>query len=188
MADIKHVGRLKGTNKKVVVAYRTIPGDSKSAVVIETAKLDPLDHDALIKVVESNEGQTSFELFEVLQRNMTPDSQVMLTKFHTGGFMKKVPTDTVEMTPNTTDSVQLDELNKIIAEQKGVKVEDLAVKGDKEATVVASSDVSSAAKEAPLTDEQLASQLRSDADRMYKEAKRLRAEAEDLSPTKKKSK
>ena len=80
MADIKHVGRLKGTNKKVVVAYRTIPGDSKSAVVIETAKLDPLDHDALIKVVESNEGQTSFELFEVLQRNMTPDSQVMLTK------------------------------------------------------------------------------------------------------------
>ena len=62
------------------------------------------------------------------------------------------------------------------------------MKGNNETTVVASSDVSSAMKEAPLTDEQLAAQLRSDADRMYKEAKRLRAEAEDLSPTKKKSK
>ena len=87
MADIKHVGKLKGSGKKVVVAYRTIPGDSKSAVVIETSKIDPLDHDALIKVVESNEGQTAFELFEVLERNLTPDSQVMLNKFHTGGFM-----------------------------------------------------------------------------------------------------
>jgi len=191
MADIKHVGRLKGTNKKVVVAYRTIPGDSKSAVVIETAKLDPLDHDALIKVVESNEGQTSFELFEVLQRNMTPDSQVMLTKFHTGGFMKKVPTDTVEMTPNTTDSVQLDELNKIIAEQRGVSIEDLAVTPSNTAAPVkvAQSQMSSASKEQPLTDEKLAANLRSDADRLYKEAARLRAEAEELAPTtKKKSK
>jgi len=96
--------------QKVVVAYRTIPGDSKSAVVIETAKIDPLDHDALIKVVESNEGQTAFELYEVLQRNLAPDSEVMLNKFHTGGFMKKVPTNSVEMTPNTTTSIQLDEL------------------------------------------------------------------------------
>lgn len=187
MADMKHVGKLKdGT--KVVVPYRTLPGDSASAVIIETAKLDPLDHDALMQTVESNEAQKSFELYEVLQRTMAPDSQFMLNKFHTGGFMRKVSTDSVHMTPNPTTSIQLDELNKIIAEQRGVKVEDLAVKGNNETTVVASSDVSSAMKEAPLTDEQLAAQLRSDADRMYKEAKRLRAEAEDLSPTKKKSK
>ncbi len=38
MADTKHVGRLKGSKAKVVVVYRTLPGDSKSALVIETAK------------------------------------------------------------------------------------------------------------------------------------------------------
>jgi hypothetical protein len=122
---------------------------------------------------------------------MTPDSQVMLTKFHTGGFMKKVPTDTVEMTPNTTDSVQLDELNKIIAEQRGVSIEDLAVTPSNTTAPakVAESQMSSASKEQPLTDEKLASNLRSDADRLYKEAARLRAEAEELAPTtKKKSK
>ena len=36
-----------------------------------------------------------------------------------------------------------------------------------------------------LSDEQLAAQMRSQADRFYKEAARLRKEAETLSPTKK---
>ena len=113
MADIKHVGKLKdGT--KVVVPYRTLPGDSSSAVIIETAKLDPLDHDALMQTVESNEAQTSFELYEVLQRTMAPDSQFMLNKFHTGGYMRKISTDAVDMTPNPTASIQLDELNKML--------------------------------------------------------------------------
>ena len=66
MAEIKHVGQMKGSNEKVAVVYRTVPGDSKSAVVIQTSKIDPLDHDALMKVIESNAGQTAFELHEVL--------------------------------------------------------------------------------------------------------------------------
>jgi len=56
-------------------------------------------------------------------------------------------------------------------------------------TQVAQSQMSSASKEQPLSDEKLAANLRSDADRLYKEAARLRAEAEELAPTtKKKSK
>ena len=64
MAELKHVGPMKGSNAKVAVVYRTVPGDSKSAVVIQTSKIDPLDHDALMKVIESNQGQTAFELHE----------------------------------------------------------------------------------------------------------------------------
>ena len=59
MADTKHVGRIKGTNEKVAVVYRTIPGDSKSALVIRTAKLEEGDHDGLMRIIESNEAQTS---------------------------------------------------------------------------------------------------------------------------------
>ena len=51
MADLKHVGKMKGSDERVVVPYRTIPGDSHSAVVISTAKLSPEDHDAIMKVV-----------------------------------------------------------------------------------------------------------------------------------------
>ena len=184
MAEIKHVGKMKGSGEKVAVVYRTVPGDSKSAVVIQTSKIDAADHDALMKVIESNAGQSAFELHEVLGRNMTPDGQSMLLKFHQGGFMQKVPTDTVIMTPTTTDSVALDELNKIIAEQKGVSIDDLAVQPDT-ATTVASSQTSRNTPNQPLTDEQLASQMRSNADRFFKEASKLRKEAEALSPTKK---
>ena len=184
MAEIKHVGKMKGSGEKVAVVYRTVPGDSKSAVVIQTSKISPADHDALIQVIESNAGQTSFELHEVLSRNLTPDGQSMLIKFHQGGMMQKVPTDTVIMTPTTTDSVALDELNKIIAEQRGVSIDDLAVKPDT-ATTVASSQTARNTPSQPLTDEQLAGQMRSNADRFYKEAARLRKEAEALSPTKK---
>ena len=80
-----------------------------------------------------------------------------------------------------------------IAEQKGVAVKDLAVGGSSveevaSATTVPSGEASAtvdAAKEQPLTDEQLAKNMRADADRMFKEAERLRKEAEDLSPSKK---
>ena len=72
-----------------------------------------------------------------------------------------------------------------------MSIEDLAVTPSNTAAPVkvAQSQMSSASKEQPLTDEKLASNLRSDADRLYKEAARLRAEAEELAPTtKKKSK
>ena len=184
MAEIKHVGQMKGSGEKLAIVYRTVPGDSKSAVVIQTSKIDAADHDALMKVIESNAGQSAFELHEVLGRNMTPDGQSMLIKFHQGGFMQKVPTDAVMMTRTTNDSVQLDELNKIIAEQKGVSIDDLAVQPDT-ATTVASSQTSRNTPNQPLTDEQLASQMRSNADRFFKEASKLRKEAEALSPTKK---
>tara|TARA_B100000676_G_C18073859_1_gene846267 strand:+ start:1586 stop:2146 length:561 start_codon:yes stop_codon:yes gene_type:complete len=182
MADLKHVGKMKGSDEKVVVPYRTIPGDSHSAVVISTSKLSAEDHDAMIKVVESNAGQSAFELYEVLTRSVTPDGQNMLVKFHTNGNMQKVSTDSVVMTPNTTTTIGLDELNKIIAEQKGVSIDDLAVKPD---SVTTTATAQTARNTEALSDDQLAAQMRSQADRFYKEAARLRKEAETLSPTKK---
>ena len=180
MADTKHVGRLKGSKAKVVVVYRTLPGDSKSALVIETAKLNAQDHDSLMKAVESNEGQTAFELYEVLNRTRTSSGDVMLPKFHKFANMQSVPTSEVEMTPNPTTSVALDELNKIIANQKGVSINELSVKEG-----VTSNVATPTAK--VMTDDQIASKMRSDADRLYKEAARLRKEAETLSPKKSKT-
>jgi len=180
MADTKHVGRLKGSKAKVVVVYRTLPGDSKSALVIETAKLNAQDHDSLMKAVESNEGQTAFELYEVLNRTRSSSGDVMLPKFHKFANLQSVPTSEVEMTPNPTTSVALDELNKIIANQKGVSINELSVKEG-----VTSNVATPTAK--VMTDDQIASKMRSDADRLYKEAARLRKEAETLSPKKSKT-
>lgn len=188
---LKHVGRIKNNQRKVIVAYRTVPGDGDSAIVVTTENLEAADHDTLMKLVESNSGQTAEELADVMGRTRLSDGSNMLARFHTTGKMVKVPTNTVEMTPDLKTTVMLDELNKIIAEQKGVSVDDLAVK-DNSAKTQQVASVNEIATPAPtddgvLTDDQLAAQYRSQADTLFKEAQLLRKQAEELVPTKKAS-
>lgn len=196
---LKHVGRIASNKRKVVVAYRVIPGEPDQCLVVQTENLDAGEHDALIKTVESAAGQESYEFAEAMARAYLPDGRNMLAGFHTTGKFRKVPTSMVEMTPDNSTRIMLNELNDLIAQQKGVTVADLAVKGPDGQTVkptepTASEPVDPVATytaDAPqatdgvLTDEALAAQYRSQADAMFKEAKRLREEAEALSPTKK---
>ena len=127
MADIKHVGRLKTTGRKVLVAFRTLPGDAYSALVIDTVSLSDDQHNSLIQLVEGPAAQQAFEFHEVLSRSKFPNGSTMLPALHVQGKLLKVPTDQVEMTPNFQASINLSELNQIIAEQRGVSVSDLAV-------------------------------------------------------------
>ena len=192
---LKHVGRIKKTQKKCIVAYRVVPGTDNEAVVVPTETLMAEEHDALIKLVESAAGQESYELAEAMARTRLPDGRVMLAGFHTTGKMIKVTADQVEMTPDTRTVIDLVELNKTIAQQKGVTVADLALKdpsGKPAAPVVEAADpveayvdpapapVQAAAQDGVLTDEQLASQYRSQADAMFKEAKVLREQAKEI--------
>ena len=196
MADIKHVGRIKSNQRKVVVAYKVIPKEvpAVNSLVIDTASLSDADHDRLISTVEGNAGQTAFEFAEVMARTQLSDGSNMLARFHTTGKLVKVPTNVVEMTPNITTRVNLAELNKIIADQKGVTVADLAVKSTAPAPTATTTeapiveDATPVVGEEPLSDEQLAAQYRSQADALFKEAKALREQAEELVPTKKKTK
>jgi hypothetical protein len=201
MADLKHVGRLVSNKRKVVVAFRTLPGDPYSALVISTENLNDRDHDALIKVVESNAGQTAYELADALDRASLPETaDNMLSTFHKRGILTKISTKDVEMVPNASTSILLSDLNQVIAEQRGIGLEDLTVKPGSNAQVTEVASINKTVDTAPadaqpsqsndsgvLSDEDLAAQYRSQADAMYKEAKRLRAEADELSPTKKKS-
>jgi len=199
---LKHVGRVKQTKKKVIVAYRVVPGDAESCIVVPTESLMADEHDALMKSVESDAGQNAYEFAEAMARSVLPDGRNMLAGFHTTGKMIKVSTSSIEMIPDNKTSIGLDELNRVIAEQRGVSVEDLAIqsntkKEEKREIVLEEKDfdipqetlqAAQAAAEQVLTDEELAAKYRSDADRMYKEAKRLREEAEKLVPTKRKTK
>jgi hypothetical protein len=198
---IKHIGRMKTNKRKVAVAYRTLPGDANNALVVSTENLTDADHDILMQLVDSNSGQNAYELAEAMARTRLSDGSVMLARFHAQGKLQKVPTSDVLMTPDTNTTIQLDELNKIIADQKGVAVEDLALKEDTQPvataetvpatdTVTAPSNepVAASTQEDVLSDEDLAKSYRSQADRLSKEAAQLRRQAEDLVPTKKKAK
>lgn len=215
---MKHVGRLKSNHRKVVIAYRVIPGDeeAKHALVIDTASLQDADHDTLITTVESNASQSAFEFAEVMARTKLTDGANMLARFHTAGKLTKIPHSEIEMTPNNQTVLGLDKLNQIIADQRGVTIRELALKDPNApkpgTTVTEAGSISNMPQSAlekenvlaesqtanipplqastnqVLSDDQLASNYRSQADRLYKEAKALRAQAEELVPTTKKSK
>lgn len=188
---LKHVGRMVQNQRRIVVAYKTLPDDADHCVVVTTENLEAADHDSLIKLVESPAGQEAEDLATVMARTKLSDGSTMLARFHKTGKMVKVATKDVEMVPNSNSSILLSELNEAIAQQKGVSVSDLAVKGPQ--TLASVSDVPSTATSDTsssdvLDDAALAAKYRSDADRLYKEAKQLREMAEELVPTTKKSK
>jgi len=192
MTNLKHVGRMANNQRRIVVAFRVVPGEPENCIVITTENLNADEHDTLIKMVESNAGQDANDLSQVMTRTTLPDGRNMLAHFHRTGKMIKVPTNTVEMMPNRNTSIMLNELNEMIAQQQGVTVADLATPPNTSApaaeAVAESTNTPITAQDEPLSDDALAAKYRSDADRLYKEAKRLREEAEQLSPTKKSTK
>jgi hypothetical protein len=194
---------MANNQRKVIVAYKVVPGEPENCIVVTTENLGADEHDTLIKIVESSAGQEAEDLATAMMRTSLPDGSNMLARFHTTGKMVKVPTKTVEMMPNRNTSILLSELNELIAQQKGVTVNDLAVKGRDGSTVptsqqsepkitasemaAQSAGTTSMPTEGVLSDEVLAAKFRSDADRLSKEAAALRRQAEELVPTVKKA-
>jgi hypothetical protein len=199
MADIKHIGRIKDNGRKCIVVFRTLPGDAFSCLVVMTESLTDSYHDSLINLVESNAAQGNSELSEVLARAVFSDGSTMLPSLHVKGLLTKVPTNVVEMTPNSSVNILLSELNQLIAEQRGVSVQDLALQPNAPNPDIEVKEIATAKDISPksnntdplidqltLNDEDLAKKYRSDADRLSKEAAQLRRLAEELVPTKKK--
>lgn len=183
---MKHIGKMKNNAARVVVAYRTLPGESSNALVVGTQGLGDSYHDALMNIVESDNGQQANELADILSVRKFPDGSNMLGYLHQRGHLKKVPTNLVLMTPDSQTSLLLSELNVIIAQQKGVTIDDLAVAESGAPTRTQPRKRA----DAPVieTPEMAAASLRSQADTLYKQAKDLRAQAEELVPTLKKKK
>ena len=208
MRSLKHIGRIQNTGAKVLVVFRTLPGESNMALVLPVAQLPDQYHDSIMTLVETDQAQDAFEFGEIMHIRPFPDGRPMLRAMQADGRLLKVATDAVMMTPTTNDTVLLANLNTLIAEQKNCTIDDLckfvagapsakpvvndiatvndmtpAVDSDIPAPVRAQADTNIA-----LSDRDLAKSYRSQADAMYKEAARLRKEADSLDPVIKKTK
>jgi hypothetical protein len=204
---LKHIGRINNTGVKVLVVFRTLPGESNMALVLPVTQLSDSYHDSIMTMVETDQCQEAYELGEMMFIRTFPDGRPMLQAMQADGRLQKVATDAVTMTPTTNDTVLLSNLNTLIAEQKNCAVDDLytfvkgAPKGKVEVAQIAEvkdlepavdTDVpapvrAQATTNAVLTDKDIAKSYRSQADAMYKEAARLRKEAEELDPVLKKT-
>jgi hypothetical protein len=150
-----------------------------------------------MNLIQDASGQAANELADILAVRRFPDGNNMLQSLHQGGHLKKVPTSGVLMTPtgNANVTVPLSELNQIIAEQKGVTIDQLAVtdginpnpktskKVDAEINAVVEQDDVSVD-----TEDMSPAQLRSKADALFKQAQVLRKQADAIDPPKSKKK
>jgi hypothetical protein len=193
---IKHIGR--HGDKKIVLAYRQIPGDDHMCLVMYSDMLPQMIHDEVMKVIESPVGQNAAELADAMFRHVMADGRNCLEAVHKQGLLKKVNTNQVVVTPNAKSTVRLDELNKILNEMAtgeeairkmaeldagsgftGKKKEGREV-GVSPASRTQEVAVGNATIGEILTDDQLASQRIAQAAKMKLEAKQLLAEAEKL--------
>ncbi len=101
MAQLKrHIGKLKNTDRRIVVVYMSIPGKEKSALIVDTDALPDQFHEFLMNVVESEAGQRSVNLADVLDRRASPDSGLnLMNSLHRRGFMRPEPVDNIIMFP-----------------------------------------------------------------------------------------
>ena len=200
--SLKHVGQVKNTGSKVLIVFRTLPGESDKALVLPTATLPDIYHNSIMELVETDMAQQSYELGEIMFVRSFPDGRNMLQAMQADGRLQKVSTDNITMTPTPVSEMPLDQLNVLIAEQKNCTVDELCtfVKGAtpakkttevQEAATVSNVPAPAASLQAsnnePLSDSDIAKSYRSQADALYKEAALLRKQADELDPPKRKA-
>ena len=180
---MKHIG--KHNNRKIVVVFRKVPGEDHLALVVYADLIPSQIHDDIMKVLESDVGQQENEFANALHRSVLSDGRNALGAIHAEGYMKKVQTSQIIMTPNAQSTVRLDELNSIVdeinvgEEAKKRLQENDAARGmvdptakDKAATAVAQSGA--------MSDGDIAGNLIAQAEKMEAEANGLLAEAKRM--------
>ena len=113
---IKHIG--KHSDRKVAIVFREVPGEEHMCLVIYPDVLPVSMHDAIMKTLESAEGQSADNLGDALFRSLLPDGRPMLQTLHSEGMIKKVQTKQITVTPTPASHVNLEEMNAILNEMK----------------------------------------------------------------------
>ena len=178
---IKHVGK-NGQQKKVVVVFREVPGDPDSALVIPTETLPSLYHDDLISAIESTNCQSSTEASDYLYRQVFNDGTNMLNTIHQRGWMVKVPTKSIIMTPQPGVNINLVDLNRELSQINREQAASGTRSGDVATNKPANQYTPPSGPPGVIDDVQLASKLRAQANTFEAEVRRLREEAEKLDP------
>jgi len=205
----KHVG--KHNNKKIVLLFREVPDEPHMCLLVYSDLLPRLIHDEVMKALESPIGQQSKDFSDVLFRTIMADGRNALESLHREGFIKKVQTNQVLITPNVNSSVRLDELNTILNEMakgedavkrlaeldasRGITGKRRTANEGREVGVPNASrtatmpEPTSVAQSAVLSDADLAKDrvkqantMKANAEQLLREAERLLAEAAELDP------
>lgn len=123
MAQLKHVGRIKNTGRRCIIVFREIYDENGNAVdhnnclVLESESLPDAEHQDIMQIVESATMQENSNAYEVFARSRLGNGQTALAWMHATGRLRKMPTNNVELTPDSQNVIALDQLNTIVRMQ-----------------------------------------------------------------------
>lgn len=124
MANLKHVGRVKNTGRRCVVIFREIYDDKghvvddQNCLIVETDSLPDAEHQDILRIVESEPAQATGDVFNIFARQRLGNGTPALSWLAQTNRLRKVPTNKIEMTPDSRTVLALDKLNKIVKMQK----------------------------------------------------------------------
>jgi len=213
MANLKHVGRVKNTGRRCIVIFREIYNDKghvvddQNCLVVETDSLPDAEHQDILRIVESEPAQATGDVYNIFARQRLTNGTSALKWLADTNRLRKVPTNKIELTPDSRTVLSLDKLNKIVKmQQTGASEEDISrvLQDDtdlppRDASIMAETSqqiaqethdtespekpASQPGNEGVLNDSEIAQSYISQAEMFERQAKDLRDQAYDLDPS-----
>lgn len=195
---MKHVGKIKNTGRRCIVVFRELYNekgeviDGDNCLVVETESLPDAEHQDIIRIVESEQAQSTGDVFNVFARNRLGNGMPALEWMHKSGRLRKFPTNNVTLTPDSQHTLGLDALNKIVRmQQAGASQADIenAMRDDTDsAPRTATQNQEPVAQptdtgDAVLDDAAIAKSYLSQADMFEAQAADLRKQAYEMDPS-----
>lgn len=100
MKLMKHIGRMTNTDQRVIVVYMSIPGAENFALIAPADAMPPVLEQAVMEILESNEGQNCRNLADVLGRRLLQETgKSVLETMHLRGYLTRISVDNITMYP-----------------------------------------------------------------------------------------
>jgi hypothetical protein len=105
---LKHVGKVKSTDRRCVVVFMQLPQDPKTALIIDVESLTPRFEQIIREMVESSEGQGVDTFADFMTRRNVPETgRNVLNEFHANGLMRTEPIDNIILVPFPNQPIPL---------------------------------------------------------------------------------
>ena len=119
-SPIKHIGQNTTNGAGVVVVFRQITDEKGNVIekdnclVAYPDTLPLTEHQDIMRIVESEPAQRTGNLWEALNRDTVTNGANALQWLHNSGYLKKVSTSEINLTPAPGHSFPLADINRIV--------------------------------------------------------------------------
>ncbi len=120
MSIVRHCGVVRSTGSRVFVIFRQLEDDPQHCLVVYRDALPEVYASRVSELVLGNKGQSSIELWDVMDKVGILDGSNMLNRLHSHGYMRKQNTGDIDIHVGGNNKIPLNILNDEINQSSSV--------------------------------------------------------------------